>query len=1020
MPHIRQPVDDTSADLLANAAQHMQITAAQTGSATSTAGTKRTSKLWAKRGAYLAAAMGATGISLAVTATVTGDVFRDPPDADPSVNQAALATTAANEALKLLPPTNEGSFLLKDGVQGSHFDTRGDTSVPLADQTGNAIPTGGRPSPLKINGKEATSFSFNLLIFEEFGPEKLDPGVQPTATDIPFPPPVTGPAPEQDPDKVERSAPNGVALEKFLGQTITPFPTHFSNTLDANPWKAEIKNFLLRDVRSPAEGRPPGEGWSHQRWNEFYPEVYFKTAQAGARVNNGLRDKKQMHGYDHRYNANGTVAAYSEFGPNGLYHRNAILPGFPGATTAGIDVRFHPNLPAQNHNSVWTFDGTMPPKLLMVRYGQPILMRHYNALPIDPSANKGFGLHTVTTHMHNGHNPAESDGVASAFFFPGQFYDYRWPIQLAGYDTVNTGATEAKAAFPCSEGETLYVNDSTATNASKSLLKQCDVSKDTTTPAGQKKNGSIKIRGDWRETMSTQWFHDHMLDYTAQNVYKGNAVMMNYYSAIDRGNEAVDDGVNLRFPSGSKLAWGNRDYDVNLVIGDKAWDKDGQLWFNVFNKNGFLGDRLLTNFVYHPYLDVRARKYRFRILNGSVSRYLSIALVKERNDVKGELAGPAGSGKSYDRVPFHMIANDGNILEHAVAFDGKTDLDGNKDALEHKGTLPQQSIAERYDIIVDFGAALKDAANLQLIKPGDKLYFVNLQEHKAPQITARRVPLADVLSGAYLPAEAKDDDGDGIADRWLKGDPAVGKFMELRVAACRAGIDPCGAADKSMDPSKYTLGKLKMVPLKLDRNLLADDIKVRNAPHRSFTFGHTGGTDEQPWTVITDNDLLGYNADTRRVSAAPRLANGPTVGGTVQKEAPYEVWKINLQGGWDHPVHIHFEEGIILRRGGKAPPAWEVGARKDVYRIGPDLQSTDSVEVALQFREFAGTFVEHCHATQHEDNAMLIRWDLERPGQQLTMPAPIPTWDGVNYVASTALPSYQKGDGVGPSFKFGK
>jgi hypothetical protein len=43
-------------------------------------------------------------------------------------------------------------------------------------------------------------------------------------------------------------------------------------------------------------------------------------------------------------------------------------------------------------------------------------------------------------------------------------------------------------------------------------------------------DGRINIRGDWRETMSTHWFHDHMLDFTAQNVYKGNAVMMNYYS----------------------------------------------------------------------------------------------------------------------------------------------------------------------------------------------------------------------------------------------------------------------------------------------------------------------------------------------------------------------------------------------------------------------------------------------------------------------------------------------------------
>jgi FtsP/CotA-like multicopper oxidase with cupredoxin domain len=481
--------------------------------------------------------------------------------------------------------------------------------------------------------------------------------------------------------------------------------------------------------------------------------------------------------------------------------------------------------------------------------------------------------------------------------------------------------------------------------------------------------------------------------------------MMNYYSAIDRGNEAHNDGVNLRFPSGTANAWGNRDYDINLVIGDKAWDKDGQLWFNVFNKNGFLGDRLLTNFAYHPYLDVRARSYRFRILNGSVSRYLSMALVKERNDAKGELPGPAGSGKSYDRIPFHMIANDGNIMEHAVAFDGKADLDGNKDALEHKGTLPQQAIGERYDIVVNFGA--KNG-----IAPGDKLYFVNVQEHKDPVITSKRIPLADVLSGKYKPGTTRDDDGDGVADRWVDGDPCVGKFMELRVQAYTG-------TDQSMDPAMYTQGKLKMVPLKLNRDLPADDAKLRNAVHRNFVFGHSGGTDEQPWTVKTDGGK-GYTANMRRVSAAHNLATGPTDGGTVQKDSPYEIWYIQLQGGWDHPVHIHFEEGIILRRGGKKPPAWETWARKDIYRIGPDLQATDSVEVAVQFREFAGTFVEHCHATQHEDNAMLIRFDVQRPGQVLAMPSPAPTWDGVHFAGTASLPTYKSGEFKGPSYKPGK
>ena len=56
--------------------------------------------------------------------------------------------------------------------------------------------------------------------------------------------------------------------------------------------------------------------------------------------------------------------------------------------------------------------------------------------------------------------------------------------------------------------------------------------------------------------MSTHWFHDHMLDFTAQNVYKGNAAMMNYYSAVDRGNEAINDGVNLRLPQRNGVGTG--------------------------------------------------------------------------------------------------------------------------------------------------------------------------------------------------------------------------------------------------------------------------------------------------------------------------------------------------------------------------------------------------------------------------------------------------------------------------------
>jgi FtsP/CotA-like multicopper oxidase with cupredoxin domain len=62
-----------------------------------------------------------------------------------------------------------------------------------------------------------------------------------------------------------------------------------------------------------------------------------------------------------------------------------------------------------------------------------------------------------------------------------------------------------------------------------------------------------------------------------------------------------------------------------------------------------------------------------------------------------------------------------------------------------------------------------------------------------------------------------------------------------------------------------------------------------------------------------------------------------------------EVWNIKNGGnGWSHPVHVHFEEGIILSRDGKAPPEWEKWARKDVYRIGSEKDdSLVDVEMAI-------------------------------------------------------------------------
>ena len=807
-----------------------------------------------------------------------------PPGDDPSAFTGPYFGDLEND----LPEPNQGSF--EGGVTETSTDAGMNNVIPEDFQRDDGIfnvPTNGPPSPLF----GAQPFTQQMLRFEEFGLDRLNLNRKnpEKKTWQPLPAPVAA-----------QAAPDSTALDQFLLQQIWPTPTRFANDTDSNPWQTQIEAWLGRALDSPpAEGRPPGLGWAHQRWNDFAPELFYQTAQAGARTNRGLRDNKQNHGY-------GT----GEFGPGGLYHNTVGIVGFDG-TTAGVEVRFHPNMPMQHHETLWTFDGTFPPKLLNVRYGMPVLMRHYNALPIDVAANRGFGLHTLSTHEHNGHNPAESDGYTNAFFFPGQFYDYRWPMTLAGSDSINTNKKDWRAGTPNGSG------------------------------------GIKRIPGDWRETMSTHWFHDHMLDFTAQNVYKGNAAMMNYYSALDRGNEMIDDGVNLRLPSGTGLDWGNRDYDVNLLLAEKAWDREGQLWFNPFNQKGFIGDVMTVNWLYKPYLDVRARRYRFRILNGSVSRYFKLALIDEWGTP----------------VPFYMVANDGNLMEHSVLF--------------ANGELPTLGIAERYDIVVDF-------ANFN---PGDKLYFVNLLQHKDGQVTDKPIPLADVVNGSYAP-EAVDDDADGVADRWTNGDPVVGRFLEFRV-------HDYVEADQSMDPSNYVASQKKMIPLRRP-----EQYELDNALHRTFEFERQP-TDDRPWVIETDGGK-GFGMDPRRLSAAPSKNSGDL-----------EVWRLVNSGTWSHPVHIHFEEGIILRRNGEEPPEWEKWARKDVYRIGPQEDSGDMVEIALRFREFAGTFMEHCHNTQHEDHAMLLRWDIEHPGQVKLMPTPMPSWDGVSYVDTAALPTARTGDAVG-------
>jgi hypothetical protein len=72
----------------------------------------------------------------------------------------------------------------------------------------------------------------------------------------------------------------------------------------------------------------------------------------------------------------------------------------------------------------------------------------------------------------------------------------------------------------------------------------------------------------------------------------------------------------------------------------------------------------------------------------------------------------------------------------------------------------------------------------------------------------------------------------------------------------------------------------------------------------------------------------------------------------------------------------------------------------------------------VQFGEYGGAYVNHCHNTVHEDFAMLARLQVlnGKPGtpQSMITPTPNPTPDGVVFTTPEVLP-----EGVPNGFKTG-
>jgi FtsP/CotA-like multicopper oxidase with cupredoxin domain len=146
----------------------------------------------------------------------------------------------------------------------------------------------------------------------------------------------------------------------------------------------------------------------------------------------------------------------------------------------------------------------------------------------------------------------------------------------------------------------------------------------------------------------TLWYHDHGVHITAPNAYMGLAAMYILHDPYE---------LSLPIPHGK--------YDVPIVLRDAMFEDNGNLLFDDNNHSGVYGDVILVNGVPWPKMQVERRKYRFRILNGSISRSYDLSL---------------DSGE-----PLIVIGTDGGLMPHPQPV-----------------ASLKSGMAERYEVVIDF------------------------------------------------------------------------------------------------------------------------------------------------------------------------------------------------------------------------------------------------------------------------------------------------------------------------------
>lgn len=203
----------------------------------------------------------------------------------------------------------------------------------------------------------------------------------------------------------------------------------------------------------------------------------------------------------------------------------------------------------------------------------------------------------------------------------------------------------------------------------------------------------------------TLWYHDHGVHHTSQNAYNGLAGMYILHDQAEAG---------LGIPTGAPGS-ASAPYDVPMIVKDAMFATDGSLIYDDNSESGIYGDVVLVNGVPWPVMDVEPRKYRFRILNASVSRSYKWQLHDGRAP-----------------VPVTVIGTDAGLMPRPMTV---TDF--------------RHGMAERYEVIVDFANYRGALLTLKNLLPPNNINYDTVK-----QVMQFRVARTDptTLAGNAVPS----------------------------------------------------------------------------------------------------------------------------------------------------------------------------------------------------------------------------------------------------------------------------